>query len=107
MTARIFNEMVSAGGAPRPHYAALDEWLKSISNETIKAKRNEADLIFRRTGITFSLGGEDGGTERLIPSDLVPRIIDSSEWAFLERGLVQRVKAINMFLHDVYHGQKF
>ena len=64
--------MVSAGGEPRPHYAALDEWLKSISSETAKAKRNEADLIFRRTGITFSLGGEDGGTERLIPSDLVP-----------------------------------
>lgn len=80
--------MVSAGGEPRPHYAALDEWLKSISSETVKAKRNEADLIFRRTGITFSLGGEDGGTERLIPSDLVPRIIDSAEWAFLERGLV-------------------
>jgi uncharacterized circularly permuted ATP-grasp superfamily protein len=97
--------MVSAGGEPRPHYAALDEWLKSISSETVKAKRNEADLIFRRTGITFSLGGEDGGTERLIPSDLVPRIIDSAEWTFLERGLVQRVKAINMFLHDVYHGQ--
>ena len=97
--------MVSAGGEPRPHYAALDEWLKSISSETVKAKRNEADLIFRRTGITFSLGGEDGGTERLIPSDLVPRIIDSAEWAFLERGLVQRVKAVNMFLHDVYHGQ--
>ena len=97
--------MVSASGEPRPHYAALDEWLKSISSETVKAKRNEADLIFRRTGITFSLGGEDGGIERLIPSDLVPRIIDSAEWAFLERGLVQRVKAINMFLHDVYHGQ--
>ena len=97
--------MVSAGGEPRPHYAALDEWLKSISSETVKAKRNEADLIFRRTGITFSLGGEDGDTERLIPSDLVPRIIDSAEWGFLERGLVQRVKAINMFLHDVYHGQ--
>ena len=106
MSSLIFNEMSDAQGIARPHYQAFDNWLKGVSADTVHVKQTEADLIFRRTGITFSLNGDEGGTERLIPSDLIPRIIHGKEWAHLEKGLVQRVKAINMFLHDVYHYQR-
>jgi uncharacterized circularly permuted ATP-grasp superfamily protein len=105
MAAPIFNEMCHDSGLPRAHYEAFDAWLKSCPEEMVHLKQTEADLISRRTGITFSLNGDEDGTERLIPSDLIPRIIDAQEWAQLETGLVQRVKAINLFLHDVYHQQ--
>ncbi len=101
----VFDEMLMEQGAPRTHYAAYQEWLAGISGSSMEAKRAEADLIFRRLGITFSVYGEEGGTERLIPSDVVPRIIAAEEWAQLEKGLAQRVRAINRFLHDIYHGQ--
>jgi uncharacterized circularly permuted ATP-grasp superfamily protein len=105
MANAIFDEMRQSNGLARSHYTTFDTWLKGISTETVQQKQTEADLIFRRTGITFSLNGDEGGTERLIPSDLIPRIIDAGEWALMEKGLVQRVTAINMFLHDVYHQQ--
>jgi len=105
MVAPIYNEMCDASGQPRSHYQAFDAWLKACPEEMVHQKQTEADLISRRTGITFSLNGDEDGTERLIPSDLIPRIIDAHEWADLEKGLVQRVKALNMFLHDVYHQQ--
>ncbi len=101
----VFDEMLMEQGTPRSHYSAYQEWLSGISGTSMEAKRVEADLIFRRLGITFSVYGEEGGTERLIPSDVVPRIISSEEWAKLEKGLAQRVKAINRFLHDIYHDQ--
>jgi uncharacterized circularly permuted ATP-grasp superfamily protein len=101
----VFDEMLIEQGAPRSHYAAYQEWLGGISGTSMEAKRAEADLIFRRLGITFSVYGEEGGTERLIPSDVVPRIISAEEWSKLEKGLAQRVRAINRFLHDIYHAQ--
>jgi uncharacterized circularly permuted ATP-grasp superfamily protein len=72
-------------------------------NEAIARKRAEADLLFRRVGITFAVNGDLSGTERLIPFDLIPRIIPRSEWQTLEAGLRQRVQALNLFIHDVYH----
>ena len=76
----------------------------------MRSRREEAEMIFRRVGITFAVYGakdEDGaGTERLIPFDLIPRIIPAAEWRMLERGLAQRVTALNRFIHDVYHGQE-
>ncbi len=102
----VFDEMLAPGGSDiRHHYGAYADWLASNSVETMAAKRAEADLIFRRIGITFSVYGEEGGTERLIPSDVVPRIIPAAEWALLERGLVQRVTALNRFIADIYHDQ--
>ncbi|MFN5339775.1 MAG: circularly permuted type 2 ATP-grasp protein, partial [Burkholderiales bacterium] len=92
-------------GEVRPHYASFAQWFASQSGDAMAVKRAEADLLFRRIGITFSLSGDEGGTERLIPSDLIPRIIDASAWELMEQGLVQRVKALNRFLHDVYHDQ--
>jgi uncharacterized circularly permuted ATP-grasp superfamily protein len=102
----VFDEMLGAGLVPRAHYAAYADWLASMTPEQMAGKRAEADLIFRRIGITFSVYGEEGGTERLIPSDVVPRIISADEWERLEKGLIQRVTAINRFLADIYHGQE-
>jgi len=90
-------------GGVRTHYASYADWLATQSPESMAHKRAEADLLFRRIGITFSVAGDEGGTERLIPSDLLPRIIDAAEWDAMERGLIQRVRALNRFLHDVYH----
>jgi uncharacterized circularly permuted ATP-grasp superfamily protein len=104
MTA-AFDEMHAPGGAARPHYRGYESWLGEQSPEAMANKRAEADLVFRRVGITFAVYGEAAGTERLIPFDVIPRIIPAGEWQQLEAGLRQRVRALNMFLHDVYHGQ--
>ncbi len=101
----------SQGPSPevREHYLKYAQWLSEQPHEVMRARRDEAEMIFRRVGITFAVYGakdEDGaGTERLIPFDLIPRIIPSHEWANMEKGLVQRVTALNRFLHDVYHDQ--
>ncbi|MBB5392405.1 MULTISPECIES: circularly permuted type 2 ATP-grasp protein [unclassified Herbaspirillum] len=109
--AHFFDEMYSGSVASdnpqvRQHYAEFAHWLAAQSAETIARKRAESDLIFRRVGITFAVYGNDAGTERLIPFDIIPRIIHKAEWAKLEAGLVQRVKTLNMFIHDIYHEQK-
>jgi uncharacterized circularly permuted ATP-grasp superfamily protein len=94
----------------REHYRRYSQWLAQQPPRTMQARREEAEMIFRRVGITFAVYGakdeEGAGTERLIPFDLIPRIIPSHEWARMERGLVQRVTALNKFVHDVYHGQE-
>lgn len=111
---QLLDEMfadVSAGAmhGVRPHYAPYAQWLASQNDAAMRARRDEAEMIFRRVGITFAVYGdkdEDGaGTERLIPFDLIPRIIPAHEWRELERGLVQRVTALNRFIADVYHDQ--
>ena len=109
--AHFFDEMYSGEShgneaQVRQHYAEFANWLSAQSAETIARKRAESDLIFRRVGITFAVYGNDAGTERLIPFDIIPRIIHKAEWARLEAGLVQRVRALNMFIHDIYHEQK-
>ena len=109
-----FDEMYQglpyANGAERAHYQSYAKWLLQQPFEKMQALREEAELIFRRVGITFAVYGEkdqDGsGTERLIPFDLIPRIIPSQEWAQMQKGLVQRVTALNRFIHDVYHDQE-
>ncbi|MFZ4875835.1 circularly permuted type 2 ATP-grasp protein [Janthinobacterium sp. Mn2066] len=107
--ANFFNEMtadeVGTDGKVREHYREFSHWLQQQSPDTIARKRAEADLLFRRVGITFAVYGDDAGTERLIPFDTIPRIIPATEWAQMQKGLVQRVQALNMFLHDIYHEQ--
>ncbi|GAA4024061.1 circularly permuted type 2 ATP-grasp protein [Actimicrobium antarcticum] len=104
--ANFFDEMHSSGAAGvRQHYQEFQAWLTEQPANIIARKQAEADLIFRRVGITFAVYGSDAGTERLIPFDIIPRIITAAEWTTLEKGLVQRVKALNMFLHDIYHDQ--
>ncbi|MFZ9440303.1 MAG: circularly permuted type 2 ATP-grasp protein, partial [Hylemonella sp.] len=94
----------------REHYRPYAKWLSRQNAEVMTARREEAEMIFRRVGITFAVYGdkdEDGaGTERLIPFDLIPRIIPAQEWASMEKGLVQRVTALNRFIHDIYHDQE-
>ncbi|MDZ4327464.1 MAG: circularly permuted type 2 ATP-grasp protein [Pseudomonas sp.] len=105
----MYEQLPYAGAAIRQHYKRYDQWLAKQPGEVMRSRREEAELIFRRVGITFAVYGakdEDGsGTERLIPFDLLPRIIPSHEWESMEKGLVQRVTALNRFLYDVYHDQ--
>lgn len=104
--ASFFNEMYAEGGAEvRAHYREFERWLSEQPAEIVARKRVEADLIFRRVGITFAVYGSDAGTERLIPFDIVPRIIPPGEWSHLQQGLKQRVQALNLFIHDIYHEQ--
>lgn len=102
----FYNEMYDANGGVRKHYKAYEDWLKATPAERIERKRAEADLAFHRVGITFAVYGEESGKERLIPFDIIPRVIPSAEWKAMQAGLRQRVKALNMFLHDVYHDQE-
>lgn len=106
MPATPFDEMYTAQGDVRPHYHDFSRWLDAQAPEHLQNKRAEADLIFRRVGITFAVYGEESGTERLIPFDIVPRVIKASEWKILEAGLRQRVQTLNMFLKDIYNEQK-
>ena len=107
MAGSFFNEMVDSDGVVRPHYARFAEWLQDTPSERVARKRAEADTLFHRVGITFAVYGEEEGTERLIPFDIVPRILPAAEWNALSAGLRQRVKTLNLFLHDIYHGQEF
>jgi uncharacterized circularly permuted ATP-grasp superfamily protein len=106
MSAKPFDEMHNAEHKVRDHYQEFSSWLGQQSAEHLQNKRSEADLIFRRVGITFAVYGEESGTERLIPFDIVPRVIKAAEWKVLEAGLRQRVLALNMFLKDIYNDQK-
>ena len=105
--ANFFNEMFADGANEvREHYREFQNWLSQQPAAVIARKQAEADLLFRRVGITFAVYGNDAGTERLIPFDIIARIITAAEWSHMQAGLVQRVKALNMFLHDIYHEQK-
>lgn len=101
-----YDEMLGADGHCRPHYQPYGDWLNQTSVQTLNNKRRKADLLFHRVGITFNVYGDAEGAERLIPFDAIPRIIPAGEWRALEKGLLQRVTALNLFLHDIYHEQK-
>lgn len=102
-----FDEMTLADGAIRPVYGKIASWLASTPAGVLAARRSQAELLFRRIGITFAVyGDEKNGSERLIPFDIIPRMMLRSEWTRLEAGLVQRVKALNLFLADIYGGQE-
>jgi len=102
MTTTPFDEMTGPEGL-RPQYRLVREWLDGSAPELLNLKRREAELLFRRVGITFAVYTEGGDPERLIPFDIIPRMLDQAEWSFLSRGLEQRVRALNLFLRDVYH----
>jgi uncharacterized circularly permuted ATP-grasp superfamily protein len=101
-----YDEMYAADGSVRENYRSYTEWLRASSPEVLARKRSEAEVAFHRVGITFAVYGEDTGQERLIPFDIVPRIIPAHEWARMADGLRQRVRALNAFLHDIYHDQE-
>src|SRR6478735_1039992 len=100
---RAYDEMFERSGQARTHCRALYQDLLSLSLRELRERQGEADRAFLTQGITFTVYGDNQGTERIFPYDLLPRIITASEWKTLERGLGQRLTAINMFLKDVYH----
>jgi uncharacterized circularly permuted ATP-grasp superfamily protein len=98
-----YDEMFEAPGVPREHYQALHKTLLGLPPEELRKRQQAADLTFLHEGITFTVYGSKEGTEKIFPNDLVPRIIPSSEWNKIEKGLTQRLTALNMFLRDIYH----
>jgi uncharacterized circularly permuted ATP-grasp superfamily protein len=98
-----FDEMKGTDGALRPAYAELFRWLQEVPPDVLDYRRREAEVLFRRIGITFAVYGEADAQERLIPFDVLPRILSASEWDILRAGLEQRLKAINHYIHDAYH----
>ncbi|MDM7956878.1 circularly permuted type 2 ATP-grasp protein [Blastomonas sp.] len=101
-----FDEMLRADGSVREPYDEFCAWYTSQDASRLRTKARDAENFFRRTGITFAVYGEEEASERLIPFDIVPRIISGREWARLSRGIEQRVRAINAFLYDIYHRQE-
>ena len=104
--AEVASETFGTEGTARAPYAAYQHWIAAEDLARLKKKSTEAEAFFRRTGITFNVYGREAADERLIPFDIVPRIISGREWARLVRGIQQRVTAINAFLYDIYHRQE-
>jgi uncharacterized circularly permuted ATP-grasp superfamily protein len=102
----FFDEMFQAGGEIRPHYRRLAERLGTLPETEFDQRRAAVDLAFLRRGVTFTVYDDAEGTERIFPFDLIPRIIPAAEWRRIEAGLIQRITALNLFLHDLYHEQK-
>lgn len=101
-----YDEMFMPENKSRPHYDALYQRILDLTQEELKHRQQEADLSFLHQGITFTVYGRNEGTERIFPYDLLPRIITAAEWETIERGLTQRITALNLFLQDIYHDQR-
>ncbi|TVP58127.1 MAG: circularly permuted type 2 ATP-grasp protein [Halomonadaceae bacterium] len=99
----LYDELFTANGDVRPHYQFIAQWLQAAEEKRMAEKHREANALFRRSGITFNVYGDTEGTDRLIPFDLIPRILSASDWELLQAGLRQRVNALNRFVHDIYH----
>lgn len=102
----IFDEMFEAAGRPRPHYQPLHARLQALGHSALERRRRMADASFRNQGITFTVYSDATGVEKIFPFDLIPRIIPANEWDLIERGLVQRLTALNLFCKDIYHEQR-
>jgi uncharacterized circularly permuted ATP-grasp superfamily protein len=101
----VFDEMFTERGAPRKHYAGLARRLTRLGGGAFERRRKMADVSFRNQGITFTVYSDQRGVEKIFPFDLVPRIVPADEWDVIERGLTQRITALNLFCNDVYHEQ--
>ncbi len=101
-----FDEMRGSDGTIRSGYEALERWLAETPHDVLANRKLEAEHFFRRIGITFNVYGDAQGTERLIPFDIIPRILTSREWSVLAKGLEQRIKALNAFIADAYHDRE-
>src|ERR671912_652602 len=102
----VFDEMFADRGHPRPHYAAVARRLAKLNHAALDRRRRMADVSFRNQGITFTVYNDARGVEKTFPFDLVPRIIPAAEWETIERGLSQRITALNLFCKDIYHEQR-
>jgi len=104
-TGEFYDEMFAAPRQARPHYKRLLQRFTELKKDEFERKRELAALTLLRQGVTFTVYSDAQGTERIFPFDLIPRIISAGEWNKIERGLEQRITALNLFLHDIYHGQ--
>ena len=102
----FYDEMFEPSGQPRPHARLLVETIQSLPFSQLLSCKHSSEQLLLQMGITFNVYGDTSGTERIFPFDLVPRIVPAEEWAWIERGLRQRVHALNEFIHDIYHDQK-
>ncbi len=102
----IFDEMFEAVGEPRGHYRSVHTRLAALGSDAFQRRRRMADLSFKNQGITFTVYSDTTGVEKIFPFDLIPRIVPSSEWEMIEKGLSQRLMALNAFCRDVYHEQR-
>ncbi|MCG8600167.1 MAG: circularly permuted type 2 ATP-grasp protein, partial [Verrucomicrobiales bacterium] len=102
----FFDEMFREGEHPRNHYESVHDRFSRLTLEELEQRQREVDRGFLEQGITFTVYDDDQGTERIFPFDLIPRIIPDGEWRTLEAGLTQRIIALNLFLHDIYHEGK-
>jgi uncharacterized circularly permuted ATP-grasp superfamily protein len=105
-SAGVYDEMVADDGRVRPHYRRIHELWSRLSPAEFTARRTAVDRAFLRQGITFNVYGDKAGAERIFPFDMMPRLVTAKEWRRIEAGLVQRITALNLFLHDVYHEQR-
>jgi uncharacterized circularly permuted ATP-grasp superfamily protein len=105
-TQGFYDEMLDAAGQPRPHARLLLETVESLSDGHLLRYKHAAERLLLQMGITFNVYGDSAGTERIFPFDLIPRIVPADEWDHIERGLKQRVHALNAFIDDIYHDQK-
>jgi uncharacterized circularly permuted ATP-grasp superfamily protein len=103
---KLFNEMLNGTGEVRGPYQHVDEWMRTLKKKDVERATREAENRFRRQGITFAVYGDDEASERLIPFDIIPRVFAASEWRRLSMGIEQRVRALNAFIHDLYHRQE-
>ena len=101
-----FDEMYEAPGVPRPGAALLASKLASLPPDELRRRQAAAERALLNLGITFNVYGHEAGTERIFPFDVLPRIVEAREWATLEKGLAQRIRALNLFIDDIYHDQK-
>jgi uncharacterized circularly permuted ATP-grasp superfamily protein len=106
MSGAVFDEMGLSDQEVRRAYQGLREWLKETPPDILSLRREEAETFFRRIGITFAVYGEGGDPERIIPFDIIPRILEAAEWRHISAGLIQRVRALNAFIGDVYGAQE-
>jgi uncharacterized circularly permuted ATP-grasp superfamily protein len=102
----LFDEVFARDGAPRDHYKSLVNRLRNLGQTAIEKRRRMTDILFRNQGITFTVYSDTRGVEKIFPFDLVPRIVPADEWDVIERGLTQRITALNLFCHDIYHAQR-
>ena len=104
--ADLFDELIAKDGSPRPTGNKVLEYISTLSNEELLAAQATAELVIKEMGITFTVYGEGESIDRSWPLDIIPRIIERREWQQIEKGLTQRVEALNMFIHDIYHDQR-
>lgn len=105
-TENFYDELIQAPGVPRPGSKILVERIESLKDGDILSRQHAAESAMFNMGVTFTVYGSDEGTEKIFPFDIVPRIVEAQDWEFIERGLKQRIHALNLFLDDIYHDQR-